>query len=151
MVAKEILYNSNARKQIAGGLNALANYTYIDQEEKDDSVRQLLEMTPQHMASGQLRAKFTNGISANLALHYKDSTHWREFIWASPEGNTIAGGHAGGYVYVNLRCGYAFKIKNNPSEVSVSAFNLFDRGFDDYPLDTSDVARRVTGNFLIQF
>jgi iron complex outermembrane recepter protein len=137
--------------QVTQWLNALANYTYIDQEEKDDSVRQLLEMTPQHMASGQLRAKFANGISANLALHYKDSTDWREYIWASPEGNTMAGGHAGSYVYVNLRVAYAFKLQNNPTEVAISAYNLFDRGFDDYPLDTSDVARRVTGSFLVKF
>jgi iron complex outermembrane receptor protein len=149
--AKQYGAETEIQYQVTQWLNALANYTYIDQKEQDDPVRQLLEMTPQHMASGQLRAKFTTGISANLALHYKDSTDWRQYIWPSPEGNTIAGGHAGSYVYVNLRVGYAFKLKDAPAEVAVSAFNLFDRGFDDYPMDTSDVSRRVTGSFSLRF
>ncbi len=138
--------------KITPWLTALANYTYITQEEKDDSVKQLLNMTPRHMANTQLRAKFTNGISANLALHYMDATDWRRYTWPCPEGNTIAGGHAGSYVYVNLRMGYEFKVwRKKDAEVAVSAFNLFDRGFEDYPLDTSDMARRVTGSFLFKF
>jgi iron complex outermembrane receptor protein len=137
--------------QLTQWLNALANYTYIDQKEKDDSVRELLEMTPHHMANAQLRAKFGNGISTNLTIHYKDSTDWRQYIWPSPDGNTIAGGHAGSYVTANLRVGYAFKLKQTPAEVAVSALNLFNTGYDDYPLDTSDVARRVTGSFQVRF
>jgi iron complex outermembrane recepter protein len=149
--ADQIGAEAEVQYQIAQWLNALVNYTYLDQEPKDDSVKQLLEMTPVHMVNGQLRAKFSNGISSNLVIHYKDSTDWREYIWASPEGNTIAGGHADSYVSVNLRVGYAFKLKANPAEVAVSALNLFNSGYDDYPLDTSDVARRVTGSLLVKF
>lgn len=137
--------------QITQWLNALVNYTYLDQTAKDDSVSQLVEMTPQHMANGQLRAKFRNGISANLVLHYNGSARWRQFTWASPEGDTIAGGRSESYVDVNLRLGYAFKLADNAAEVAISGLNLFNTGFDDYPLDTSDVARRVTGSFSLKF
>jgi iron complex outermembrane receptor protein len=137
--------------QITEWLNGIVNYTYIDQKEKTDRMREILRMTPEHMANGQLRAKFKNGISANATVHYKDVTEWRQFVWASPEGNTTAGGRADSYVYATLRVGYEFKMDRHPADVGVTAFNLFNTGFDEYPLDTSDVDRRVTGSFRILF
>jgi iron complex outermembrane recepter protein len=137
--------------QITRWLNGIINYSYSDQNEKDDQIRELLDMTPQHMANGQLRARFDNGISANASVHYKDVTEWREYLWASPEGDTMAGGRADSYIYANLRLGYEFALSGNDAEVGVAAFNVFNTKFDDFPLSTSDVTRRVTGSFLIHF
>lgn len=137
--------------QITEWLSGIANYTYVNQREKTERMREILRMTPEHMANGQLRAKFKNGISANATVHYKDVTEWRQFVWASPEGNTIAGGRADSHVYVTLRVGYEFLLCRNQAEAGISAFNLFNTGFDEYPLDTSDVDRRITGSFRIWF
>ncbi|MFZ2629983.1 MAG: TonB-dependent receptor [Desulfosalsimonadaceae bacterium] len=137
--------------QITEWLNGIVNYTYTDQKEKTARMREILRMTPEHMANGQLRAKFKNGISANATVHYKDVTEWRQFVWASPEGNTVAGGRADSYIYATLRVGYEFLMAGNPAEVGVTAFNPFNTGFDEYPLDTSDVDRRITGSFRILF
>ena len=137
--------------QFTEWLNGIVNYSYTDQHEKDDRMRELLRMTPQHMANGQLRAKFKNGISANATVHYKDVTHWRQFTWPSPEGNTIAGGLAESHVYATLRIGYEFLIAKNQAEVGVAVSNPFNSGFDEYPMDTSDVDRRITGSFRILF
>ncbi|MBS3757777.1 MAG: TonB-dependent receptor [Desulfobacterales bacterium] len=132
-------------------LSAKANYTYLDQHEKDERVEQLLAMTPHNMASGQLRAKFENGLSANLTVHYKDVTRWRRYTWESPEGHTTAGGLADSHTYANLRAGYAFELAGSPAELGIAVYNVFGTTFDEYPLDTSDVARRITGSFSIQF
>jgi iron complex outermembrane receptor protein len=137
--------------QFTEWLNGVVNYTYLDQKEKDDQVEQLLTMTPQNTVNGQLRAIFKNGFSANATVHYKDVTEWRTYTWLSPDGNTMAGGRADSYTYATLRLGYKFKLAAYDSEVGVKAFNIFDTGFDDYPLDTSDVARRVSCSFSIQF
>jgi len=137
--------------QITRWLNGIINYSYSDQHEKDDKIRELLVMTPQNMVNGQLRAKFDNGISVNATVHYKDVTEWRQNLWPSSEGNTYAGGRADSHVYANLRLGYAFSVSGNHAEVGVAAFNVFNTRFDEYPLSTSDVTRRVTGSFLIHF
>jgi len=136
--------------QITKWLNAKANYTYLDQQEKDDRVKQLLMMTPQHMANGQLRARFKNGLSTNFTVHYKDVTRWRQYMWESPEGNTVAGGLAESHIFATLRLGYEFELAGNPAEVGIAAFNLFNTTFDEYPLDTSDVSRRITGCLSIR-
>lgn len=137
--------------QLTEWLNGIVNYSYSDQHEKDDQIHELLVMTPQHMANGQLRARFENGFSVNASVHYKDVTEWREYLWASPEGDTMAGGRADSHVYANLRVGYEFTLSGNHAEVGVAAFNVFNTKFDEYPLSTSDVTRRVTGSFLIHF
>jgi hypothetical protein len=62
----------------------------------------------------------------------------------------MAGGRADSYVFANLRVGYAFSLVGKPAEISVAALNLFDTGFDDYPMDTSDVARRITGTLSLR-
>jgi iron complex outermembrane receptor protein len=137
--------------QLTNWLNGIVNYSYCDQHEKDEQIHQLLVMTPQNMVNGQLRALFDNGISANASVHYKDVTEWRQYLWASPEGDTMAGGRADSHIYANLRVGYAFTLSGNYAEVGVAAFNVFNTKFDEYPLSTSDVRRRVTGSFLIHF
>ncbi|NVM21788.1 MAG: TonB-dependent receptor [Desulfobacterales bacterium] len=137
--------------QITDYLTGTVNYTYLKQEVVDAAVEQLLVMTPQHMANAQLRARLKNGFSANLTIHYKSSTEWREYTWPHPDGNTVAGGKADNYVFANLRVGYDFTIFDNDAEIALACFNLLDEKFDDYPLDTSDVARRVTGSFSLRF
>lgn len=137
--------------QITEWLNGIVNYTYTDQHEKTDKMQAILKMTPQHMANGQLRAKFKNGISANATVHYKDVTEWRRYTWPSQEGNTIAGGRAESHVYGTLRVGYEFLMGGRQAEAGIAVFNLFNTEFDEYPLDTSDVDRRVTGSFRVLF
>ena len=78
--------------QMTRWLNGIINYTYSDQEAKDPRARTLVVMTPRNMVNAQLRAKFQNGISVNASAHYKDVTEWREYLWESPEGDTMAGG-----------------------------------------------------------
>lgn len=138
-------------RQITDWLTGTVNYTYIDQKEKQAQVEQLLKMTPRNMANGQLRAKFKNGFSANATVHYKDVCEWREYTWLSPYRNTIAGGRADSHAYADLRIGYEFRLGESRAEISAYAFNLFDTDFDEYPLDTSDVARRVSASFSVQF
>lgn len=137
--------------QITKWLNGIINYTYSDQEAKDPRAETLVVMTPQNMVNGQLRAKFQNGITANAAVHYKDVTRWRPYVWASPDGDTLAGGLADSHVYADFRIGYAFAISGNPAEIGLAAFNAFNTEFDEYPLSTSDVSRRITASFLVQF
>ena len=137
--------------QIAGWLNGIINYTYSDQRAKDPRTRSLVIMTPQNMVNGQLRAKFNNGISANFSAHYKDVTEWRTYRWYAPAGDTMAGGRADSHIYANLRLGYAFDCHGHPTEVGLAAFNVFNTTFDEYPLSTSDLERRITASFFIQF
>ena len=103
------------------------------------------------MVNGQLRVKFNNGISANLSAHYKDVTEWRTYWWFAPEGDTMAGGRADSHIYANLRLGYAFDCHGHRAEVGLAAFNVFNTTFDEYPLSTSDLERRITASFFIQF
>lgn len=137
--------------QMTRWLNGIVNYAYSDQEAKDPRTRSLVVMTPRNMVNGQLRAIFDNGISVNVSAHYKDVTEWRRYLWPSPEGNTMAGGRADSHIYANLNLGYAFDFSGKPARVGMAAFNLFNTAFDEYPLSTSDIKRRVTGSFLIRF
>jgi outer membrane receptor for ferrienterochelin and colicin len=138
--------------QINRYLTASMNYTYLDQSEKDDIVRQLLVMTPSHILNAQLRAMLPNGFSAGISYQFKDETEWRTYIWRNPAtGDTTAGGIADSYGIVNVRLGYNFRIGAMGGEVAVAAFNLFDQQFNDYPLDTSNIGRRVTGFFSFKF
>ncbi len=137
--------------QITAWLNGIINYTYSDQKAKDPRTRSLVVMTPRNMVNGQLRAQFQNGISANFSAHFKDVTEWRTYAWFAPDGDTLAGGRADSHVYANLRLGYRFDCFETPAEVGLAAFNVFNTSFDEYPLSTSDLERRVTATFLIQF
>ncbi|MFC2140174.1 TonB-dependent receptor plug domain-containing protein [Candidatus Auribacterota bacterium] len=137
--------------QFNDNVTGIVNYTYIDQKEKDAAIKQLLAMTPQNQANAQLRAKFDNGVSANLTIHYKSETQWRQYIWPSPQGNTAVGGKADSYIFANLRVGYTFKIfEKDDAEIAIAVLNITDKKFDEYPMDTSDVARRITGSFRLK-
>ncbi len=146
-----------AKYKITSWLTALASYTYLEQWEEDISDRDAIAMTPQHMANFALRAKFDNGFSANISLHYRGTNEWRQYTWffhpsqQDPRGIAHAGGKADDYLIVNLRLAYAFKMLNNSAEFSISVFNLFDEKYDDYPIDTSDVRRRIVGKFTYKF
>jgi len=107
-------------------LTGTFNYTYIDQKEKDDKVKQLLVMTPKHMVNGELKGKFQNGFSFRISCHYKDSTEWRKYTWPCPKKNTIAGGVAEDYFILNTRLGYQFEHSLGNAEVGLAAFNLLD-------------------------
>ena len=142
-------------------LQGMLNYTYLDQWEQNEmsqreSTSSVLSMTPQHMFNGQLRGYFKNGLSANLSLHYRGTTDWRNYTWYySPskpvETATRAGGKAANYIIANLRLGYKFKFLKNDAELGLAIFDIFDKQYDDYPVDTSSVGRRITGTFTYKF
>ena len=137
--------------QFTDYLTGILNYTYIEQKEKEDVVKQLLVMTPQQIVNAQLRAKWKNNISANCSVHYKDSTKWREYTWASPEGDTLVGGKADSYWIINARIGYHFIMGDYEVEIALAGLNLLDKKFNDYPMDTSDIRRRITGFLSLGF
>ncbi|MBF0099503.1 MAG: TonB-dependent receptor plug domain-containing protein [Desulfobacterales bacterium] len=137
--------------QFTAYLKGKFNYTYIEQKEKADKVKELLIMTPKHMANAELRAKFKNGWSTNISLYFKDRTIWREYTWASPLKDTRAGGTAAGYGILNIRIGYEFNLYDTNSEIAIFAFNLLDKRYDDYPMDTSDIGRRITAHLSFAF
>ncbi|MBF0225682.1 MAG: TonB-dependent receptor [Desulfobacterales bacterium] len=130
--------------QLTDYLNWIINYTWYDQKEEQEIVKQLLSMTPKQMANTQLRLKLENGFSANMSVHFRDSTKWREYTWKSPERDTHVGGEAPSYVIANARVGYQFDIKQSQMEIAIAAFNILDKQYDAYPIDTSDIGRRIT-------
>jgi len=144
-------------------LEGLLNYTYLNQwPQKDMSYMEasssVLSMTPQNMFNGQLRAYFKNGLSANLELHYVGATDWRKYDWTPyyttyrPAGSkTYGGGKAARYIIADLRLGYKFKFLKNDAELGLAIFDIFDKQYDDYPIDTSSVGRRITGTFTYKF
>lgn len=144
------------RYNFTSWLSWVINYTYLEQEEIQSQVKQLLVMTPKNMANTQLRAKFRNGITTNLSLHYRDSSEWRLYTWYNPvippeEGPTVAGGKSDAYWFATLYLGYNFNLFKGEAEVGLSAFNLTDNRFDEYPIDTQDIKRRVTISFRYKF
>ena len=133
-------------------LSGKLNYTYLKQQKKHADVEELLLMTPAHMCNAQLRARFDNGISANFSLHYRDSSQWREYQWlGDPRGTTLAGGKAKAYLIANLRLGYDFALAGNDAELALAVFNLFNKRYNDYPLSTTAVCRRITASFRYAF
>ncbi|MCP4648925.1 MAG: TonB-dependent receptor [PVC group bacterium] len=131
-------------------LDGIINYTYLKQKALDNNIADVLVMTPKHMANIQLKAKLKNNLAIVSSMHYKSSTDWIELLWEDLEmdrGNTTSGGHADSYVFFNLKLNYPL---TNNAEFVLSCFNLFNTRFDDFPLDTSDIARRVTGSFNIK-
>jgi len=128
------------------------NYTYLNQKTDIADVKQLLLMTPKNTAYARLDGNFDNGIFGCFEIYYKSSTEWRKYSWVDPvNGSTTAGGIAEAYMFCNFNIGYKFNIGNNNSEFVISAFNIFDDEFDDYPMDTSDISRRITGRLSLKF
>ncbi|MFH1777294.1 MAG: TonB-dependent receptor [Candidatus Omnitrophota bacterium] len=139
-------------------LSVLINHTNLEQweDEGDANTYALVAGTPQNMVNAQLRAYFDNGFSANISALYRGSTFWTPtYTWCGyipdPRGTTIGGGKTSKYIITNLRLGYKFFLWENPAEVSLAVFNLFKKGYDDYPMDTSSVGRRITGTFTCKF
>ncbi|MBF0101307.1 MAG: TonB-dependent receptor, partial [Desulfobacterales bacterium] len=132
-------------------LSGTINYTWYDQKEEEKIVKQLLLMTPQQMANAQLRFTFKKGWSANVSAHFRDATEWRTYTWEHPERSTHAGGKAPGYLIANSRIAYEFTTDGNQIEIALAVFNLFDKHYDAYPMDTSDIRRRITGYFSLAF
>ncbi|MFC1646333.1 TonB-dependent receptor plug domain-containing protein [Candidatus Omnitrophota bacterium] len=138
-------------------LSGVVNYTFYDQWEEDPFMNTpFSEKTFDHMFNAQLRAQFKNGLTANLSLHYRGSSIWTELApftytdvqTASP---TTIGGKAKKYLIANLRLGYEFKMGDNDAEVALAIFNLGDAKYDNYPISTSDVRRRITASFTYRF
>lgn len=138
-------------------LSFLVNYTYLDQKYKDEEdkiIEPLLTKTPKNMVNAQIRTKFNNGLSASLTLNYRDSSEWSPVVtWYNPlipppGGPTIVGGKSEAYTILSLYVGYTI---NKNSEVSLSAFNLLDTKYDDYPIDTQDIRRRIILSLSYKF
>ncbi|MBF0101309.1 MAG: TonB-dependent receptor [Desulfobacterales bacterium] len=137
------------RWQISPMLSSVLNYTWYDQQEEQKTVAQLISMTPRHMANAQLRLNMPNGFSANISLHFRDTTEWRTYTWRNPERDTNVGGTAPSYTITNMRLGYTFSMAKTQIETALSVFNLLDKHYDAYPIDTSDITRRIT--LLVSF
>ena len=135
-------------------LQGIFNYTNYQLWEEEQVDRRFLTPTLQHMFNAQLRAKFTNGFSANLALHYRGSS-----LWAGPSSyedaatgiTTVLGGKTKEYLIANLRLGYTFKMLKNDAEIALAVNNLFDRHYYDYYESTNPVGRRIIGSFSYKF
>ena len=132
-------------------LNARANYTYYDMWEESPDTQEFVKQTPSHMANAELRAYFDNGFSANLSAQYCGQTTYPLSTWSDPRGTTIAGGKQKAYLIANLRIGYEFYLLENDAEIALSALNLFDKKYDDYGLDTTDVGRTIYATFIYKF
>lgn len=150
------------RHQFADWVSGLLNYTYLSQHiEKlwyinpfyirlgvptaQQTAEEFLNGTPKHMANAQLQAKFENGLSTNLALHYVSDTQWRKYAWGN-------GGKVDAYTIVNARVGYTFPLTGNDAEISLAAFNLFNKKHQEYPSSPdAPVGRRITGTFACKF
>ncbi|MBF0099504.1 MAG: TonB-dependent receptor [Desulfobacterales bacterium] len=132
-------------------LSGWINYTYYDQTTHDKQVEQLVSMTPGYMANAILRAVLENGFSSQIGLHYKDSTVWRQYTWNHPERDTNVGGIAPSYWICNARLGYTFHINTTDMEAALSLFNLLNKKYSDFPIDTSDMSRRITVHLSMAF
>ena len=155
---KQIGFETELRYIFTKWLSGILNYTYYEMWEEhqafvNSSNADFLDMTPQHMLKLQLRAKFDNGFFATLAMRYMGSSIWRQYNWTGdPSGvTTVAGGKAEDYICVDLNLGYKFQLLNNEAQISVAAFNLFDKEYDDYPISTYSVGRTVVGSFTYNF
>ncbi|MBF0100016.1 MAG: TonB-dependent receptor [Desulfobacterales bacterium] len=142
--------------QFSKNLTALMNYSYVNQKSLDPKNRQLLIMTPKHMANIRLKGNVYQRWSYTLSMHFQSESQWREYAWINTEhGNTHAGGKADSYVVVNLRLGYEMPLSsimsNATSELFLSVNNLLNHGYDDYPLDTSNIRRRILVGISMHF
>ena len=155
------LYQFGTETQLSypfcGWLSGVLSYTYLEQwGETPGASSNFLAQTPQHMFNAMLKSKFKNGITANLSLHYRGTTEWLRSgsftITGDPSGRvTTIGGKTQDYVIANLNLGYKFKFMNNDTELRLAVFDLFDKEFDDYPVDTYSVGRRVSATLTYKF
>jgi len=137
-------------------LSAALTYTHLEQWDETPGVSSdFLAQTPQNMFSAMLKSKFKNGITVNVSLLYRGDTEWLPStfpIYGDPSGRvTTIGGKAKDYLITNLNLGYKFKFMNNDTEFRLAVFDLFDKEFDDYPVDTYSVGRRVTATLTYKF
>ena len=103
-------------------LSGRMNYTYSKTENTIDDQTTLDKAMPRNIVNAALNAKFKNGISAYLGANWVDSTvYYYENLVTAYSANI----NLKPYMLVNARIGYMFM--KNTTEVSLSAFDLFDQ------------------------
>ena len=136
-------------------LSGIVNYTYYDQWEEDPFNNTVYsEKTPCHMFNGQLRAQVNEKLTANLSLHYRGSSLWETlntYTDSITGSSTTVGGKAKDFIIANLNLLYKFQFYKKDAEISLNCFNLFDAEYDDYPVDSSEIHRRITASFRCKF
>jgi len=136
-------------------LSGIVNYTYYDQWEEDPFNNTVYsEKTMCHMFNGQLRAQVNEKLTANLSLHYRGSSLWETlntYSEANNESSTTVGGKAKDFIIANLNFLYKFKFYKKDAEISLNCFNLLDAEYDDYPISSSEMHRRITASFRCKF
>ncbi|MFH1459706.1 MAG: TonB-dependent receptor [Candidatus Omnitrophota bacterium] len=131
-----------------------ANYTYYDLATADVNAAKFIDQTPQYMVKTALLAKLNNGWYGNLMVQSYDETRYHNTYTFNDTTRGIVtrfGGDSDTYVVVNLRVGREFELWENETELTINVLNLLDQDFDDYPISTSSIGRRITGNFIYRF
>ena len=114
-------------------LNGFVNYSY--QRLMDVRTDQRIRSAPQHKLSGGLRFKLKNDITANIIAHYVSPTEWDNV-------------KVDAYTLVNARMGYS--MMGGHTEITLSAFNLFNNKHREHPLG-DEIGRRITAGLTYSF
>jgi outer membrane cobalamin receptor len=136
-------YNSDKAEAIGGEaelafyatkwLKGFANYSY--QWLTDTQTHQKIKSVPAHKLNGGFNLQFEHGIKANIVAHYVSQTEWE----------TVK---IDAYTIVNARLAYS--VMKDHSEISVSAFNLFNHKHRENPLG-DEIGRRITTGLSYRF
>ena len=115
---------------LSNWLSGMLNYTYVQTKDEKDNPGTILinekdyvrQDAPKNIVNAALNAKFKNGISSYLGAQWVDSMvyDYENSITAT---NVLINLNA--YTIINARIGYLFK--DNRTEISLAAFNLFDQ------------------------
>lgn len=121
-------------------LTGFANYAYVYSDRDDWGS---LRTVPRHKFNCGLRAKFKNGISANVIVHYVDKSYCVEAL-SSPLSTPVK---LGDYTTVDVRLAYS---PSDNLEFAVAASNLFeDRHIEDWL--GAEIGRRITASVSYKF
>ena len=153
--ANEIGSEVELKYPLTSWLTGKINYTYLEAQIKEEDIPNVppeyVKGTPHNMMNMELRAKFKNGLSANLQANYVDKV---DFVlvqdWDHIAGDEV-GGRAKAYTMVTMRLGYDFQLGGKDAQLALSALNLFDQKHDEYPVRNARPGRRILGSFSHKF
>jgi len=120
-------------------LKGFLNYSYQDRTGDIAS----MGFASHHKANAGLTFCFSNGLSANILVHYVGEAEG--VVAFSPP---IA--RVNPYTLVNLRLGYRFNVLGNETEAAIQAFNLFNDVHREIP-GGDLIERRVSGTIRYRF
>ncbi len=105
---------------------------------------------PSFKVNAGLRGEWTNGLSAEAAVHYVGSATYpiSDFFTQLAPANTTPSTKVDSYTLVNLRGGYRFW--HDKAEVAVTAFNALNDKHKEHPLGDT-IGSRVMGWVTVKF